>query len=170
MYKIYTLSCPFTNNIFYVGKTKRSLEVRLKQHISDFNNVPKKKHIDKILLKGGTPIIEEIDICSESDSNNIERFWISILRTWGFNLSNYSMNKSTTNDFIRKNNNNKVCLYIDDNIIEYLRVISAIGFLNDIDVYNKNQQISLSIKLAYKLIKSTNKEEFIQLTGLKKSF
>jgi len=59
--KIYTLSNPIDNSIFYVGRTI-NLNVRLSGHINQLCYKSKKNDlITKILKSGLKPIIEELD-------------------------------------------------------------------------------------------------------------
>jgi hypothetical protein len=90
--KIYTLSDPLTNEIRYVGKTYRDINIRYKEHISDANKSRKcKTHNSKwikcLIKKETYPIIEELDVV---DGNGVqsEIYWISQMRAWGFNLNN----------------------------------------------------------------------------------
>ncbi len=87
-YNIYTLTCPTTNNIFYVGRTNGKLKNRLTGHLKDNVNREKKKVINEILEKDKLPIIESIDVCTKSDVYKLEIFWINLIKTWGFNLTN----------------------------------------------------------------------------------
>lgn len=88
MIKIYTLSHPITNEIRYVGKTKYALEVRLRKHL-----VTKEinyrgnwiRSLIKLNLKPKIELIEEVD---EFGWQEIEKYWIAQLKTWGFKLIN----------------------------------------------------------------------------------
>lgn len=84
---IYTLSDG--NTIRYIGKTNQ-IEKRYKQHINESSllRTHKEKWINQILKNGGNVIIEELESCHDSISDNIESYWISQFKSWGFNLVN----------------------------------------------------------------------------------
>jgi hypothetical protein len=89
---IYTLSCPITKEIRYVGKTK-SIKLRLQSHIDYARNTKRKRrHVsDWILglleqnLKPIITIIEKTDVVNWVDR---ERYWISHFKNLQFNLCN----------------------------------------------------------------------------------
>lgn len=89
---IYTLLDPITNKIRYIGKTKSSLKYRLAQHITDSlnngTNTHKKAWIKGLLLKGGVPIIEELEIVTDDNWKLCEQYWILQFKNWGFDLTN----------------------------------------------------------------------------------
>jgi group I intron endonuclease len=84
---IYTLTDG--NEIRYVGKTK-FISKRYNSHINESKKkrTYKEKWINKTLLNGGKIIIEILDVCDDKNSNEIESYWISQLKCWGFNLLN----------------------------------------------------------------------------------
>lgn len=88
-YKIYTLNDPDTNEIKYVGKTTQSLKKRLAQHIRETYRFStyKGNWVKSLLFKGKLPIIEVLD---ESNNNwqELESYWITQLKAWGFKLTN----------------------------------------------------------------------------------
>lgn len=96
-YIIYTLKNPFTNEVFYVGKTSDGLAIRLRGHLSDReNNKPKAAYIRSIVEKGATPIIEAIEvidgICAidKHYAGHREIHWIRHYLSIGANLYNIS--------------------------------------------------------------------------------
>jgi group I intron endonuclease len=105
MYLIYSLKCPLTEHIRYVGQTKQKLEKRFSNHIWESKKNKKSySHKDnwirKLLKVGLEPIIEIIEYV-ESDLNfalEREMFWIKEFKKLGYNLVNatdggeYSMN------------------------------------------------------------------------------
>jgi group I intron endonuclease len=84
---IYTLSDD--NEIRYVGKTK-FITKRYSSHINESKKkrTHKEKWINKVLLNGGKIIIEILDVCDDENSIEIESYWISQLKCWGFKLVN----------------------------------------------------------------------------------
>lgn len=84
---IYTLSDGLS--IRYIGKTINP-KLRYKSHISESKKLRthKEKWITNVLTNGGKIIMEVLDICDEEDSNQMETYWISQFKSWGFNLVN----------------------------------------------------------------------------------
>lgn len=85
---IYTLECPLKHTIIYVGKTINLKErykghCTLSKHKSKIGNYL--KYLKKFQLK---PIMTVIDSTDEEDWSWLERYWISQMRAWGFNLLN----------------------------------------------------------------------------------
>lgn len=77
MTKIYLLKDPDTNEIRYVGKTVKSLNIRLSQHISRSKKV-RTAYVNcwiySLLKKNKRPIIELIE--ETDDWENREKYWI----------------------------------------------------------------------------------------------
>lgn len=88
MVYIYTLSDPFTNEIKYCGKTN-NIKVRLSGHLKEKkSNKEKIQWVDDIKSRGLKPIIKIIDIVDDDNWCFWEKYWISQLKTWGFELFN----------------------------------------------------------------------------------
>jgi hypothetical protein len=88
---IYTLQDPFSLDVKYIGLTSQKLNVRLSAHWTTFNN--KKSHkvhwIKKLKKLNQKPIIKELDIAySLKEAADLEKYWISQFKTWGFKLTN----------------------------------------------------------------------------------
>lgn len=85
---IYTLSDPFTNEIRYVGKTI-NLEKRLYEHkrLSHKKNTHKNNWINGLMSNNSAPIIEIIDEVGQ-EWQFWECFYIELLKSWGFRLTN----------------------------------------------------------------------------------
>lgn len=86
---IYSLSCPETNDIRYIGKTN-NIAKRYNKHIYISNNPTTYSQcwIKSLILRGIKPIIEIVEECSSEDVNFNEVFYINLFRSWGFNLTN----------------------------------------------------------------------------------
>lgn len=113
--RIYTLTNPVNDEVFYVGSTTQSLTERLNVHIW---NSPSSPHgnIGRYLSKSKIrPIIEEVE-CFENISNvdlrKEEMFWIRQFKAWGCPLIN---NNKSINDTDRR------CLKLDAIELEYLK-------------------------------------------------
>ena len=65
MIKIYTISCPITNQVKYIGKTKQSIEIRLKQHIKSTKQYNHKMStwLKSVINQNLYPVIEELELC-----------------------------------------------------------------------------------------------------------
>lgn len=88
---IYTLTDPKDGSVKYIGKTFR-LGRRLRDHLYEAkkSNTPKNAWINKLLREGRKPILDIIDECYIKESNDLEIYWISQFKTWGFELKNYT--------------------------------------------------------------------------------
>ena len=79
---IYTLSCPITFVVKYVGKTT-NVRLRYNQHVSDKRQMSLVKSWIKSLKKTGlTPIMEVVDECNNDNWRLMESYWICQFRTW----------------------------------------------------------------------------------------
>lgn len=91
MTSIYALADPTTRQVRYVGKTKVSVEARLRGHITDsarHQYLPRFKWINGLLLHGLRPEICELENVGGDDWREAERFWIAYLRFLGCDLLN----------------------------------------------------------------------------------
>lgn len=88
---IYTLSCPITSEVRYVGKSDNPQE-RLNKHQNNLNNTkyktPKWSWIKSLRDKGFKPTMQVIDIVPNSEWCFWEQHYISLYKSWGFNLTN----------------------------------------------------------------------------------
>ncbi len=88
---LYTLSCPISGETKYIGKTTYSLRKRLMGHIYDSSRRFKNKNykwIQSLVKQGLQPDIEILDIVLETEWEYWECFYISLFKTWGFELTN----------------------------------------------------------------------------------
>lgn len=90
---IYSLEDPITNEVRYIGYTKKSLKQRLTQHLNNVREAEKGKRkwnyrLSWIKSLKAKPIIKEIEQVNACDVKHFEIFWISQFKTWGFNLVN----------------------------------------------------------------------------------
>ena len=72
-------------NVRYVGKTKRTIEDRYKQHLRDCKkyNTPINKWIRKLQTESLQPKVIEIDECDEKDLRLLEKKYIEYYRQLG---------------------------------------------------------------------------------------
>jgi hypothetical protein len=89
---IYTLNCPKTSDIRYVGKTKFPIEKRLEFHTRDLRGHSYKvKWIKSLISEGLKPTIHCIEIVNELNWVEKEIFWIAKMKSDGHNLVNNSI-------------------------------------------------------------------------------
>lgn len=86
---IYSLVDPFTNEIRYVGKTVNPRE-RYKEHLKEKYNTRKCNWVQSLLLKGVEPEFMVLDIVKTEEWEFWERHYISLYKSWGFNLTNHT--------------------------------------------------------------------------------
>ncbi len=87
---IYSLSCPTTGQVRYVGKAD-NVNYRFASHISETKNTHKCRWINSLKKKGLLPSIEIIDEVSVAEWKFWERHYISLYKSWGFRLTNATM-------------------------------------------------------------------------------
>lgn len=89
---IYTLSCPTSRQVRYVGKTSGELNLRYNTHLdkSKHKRTHKECWIWSLKQKGLKPTCEVVDECLEDNWIAMEQYWISQFKSWGFNLTNHT--------------------------------------------------------------------------------
>jgi len=90
---IYSLIDPRDNQIKYIGKAN-NINSRLYTHTANCNlikNTPKIQWIRFLKDKGLKPIIEEIDRVLITEWQFWEKHYISLYKSWGFNLKNLTI-------------------------------------------------------------------------------
>jgi group I intron endonuclease len=105
---IYTLSDPITKKVRYVGKTD-NLDYRLKKHINESKNkrTHKEKWVDSLITQGLTPIMDILDIVNKTEWCFYETYWISQMKTWGFDLTNGTYGGEGSDGFKGKKHSNE---------------------------------------------------------------
>lgn len=100
LYKIYTLSCPITKAIRYVGVTKKQLNDRLSGHIYDAKKLIASKDKINWISEVERPFIELLDFSeSKDEAFFLEKYWVSQFKQWGFNLINKTEGGKGSNGF-----------------------------------------------------------------------
>lgn len=101
---IYTLSCPITHKVRYVGKTVKPL-TRLNQHLIDAKNNKINCHKDnwlrKLIKDNLLPEFHIIDEIESSDWKWLEEYWILQFKVWGFDLTNMTNGGDGNNNQFR---------------------------------------------------------------------
>lgn len=100
---IYTLSHPITNEIRYIGKTI-NIKKRYNKHINDskYANSHNRCWINGLIKSNLKPNINIIDVIEKVDSNFWEKHYISLYKSWGFNLTNMTFGGDGGNDFTKE--------------------------------------------------------------------
>lgn len=88
---IYELIDPLTNKPRYIGKTSYSLYHRLQGHLLDKGNNHKINWFKSLKKQNLIPKIQLIDEVEEKDWKFWEIYYISLYKSWGFNLINGSI-------------------------------------------------------------------------------
>lgn len=84
---IYSLSDPISRNIRYIGKTN-NIKKRLINHLKDKSNCHRTNWISSLKSKKLIPIIDILEECSEEEVDDLERYYISQYKSWGYDLTN----------------------------------------------------------------------------------
>lgn len=84
---IYTLSEPDLKTIRYVGKTN-NIQKRYLHHLKVFRKNHKDQWVKSLIVKNKVPVIEILDEVNELEWRFWEQYWISQIKSWGFNLTN----------------------------------------------------------------------------------
>ena len=84
---IYSLSSPLDDIPKYIGKAN-NIQKRLKEHIFESSNSKKNNWIRSLKNKNLIPNIEIIDIVPEIEWKFWEQYYISLYKSWGFDLKN----------------------------------------------------------------------------------
>jgi hypothetical protein len=87
---IYTLTDPIDNLVKYIGRTK-NIKQRYYTHTKNSkDNTPKNNWIKSLKNNELKPIIEILDEGDETNIDDLEIYWISQFKTWGFDLKNWT--------------------------------------------------------------------------------
>lgn len=87
-YQIYSLSEPDTCKIRYIGFTSQSLNKRLKEHLKDNRKTHRRSWIESLKKRNLVPVIDNIEHCTSDNWKELEIYWISQFKYWGFDLVN----------------------------------------------------------------------------------
>ena len=77
------------NNIKYVGVTRRNPKYRLNNHLYEAKHTPNKNNRTKWINSVNSKIFQIIlDVIDEENCDFWEKYWISQVKAWGFDLVN----------------------------------------------------------------------------------
>lgn len=85
---IYTLEHPITHEIRYVGKTVKTLRIRLWSHKSEKSNTYKCNWVQSLIKQNLMPVIKIVETVEDSIGSATEIYWIEQFKHWGFRLTN----------------------------------------------------------------------------------
>lgn len=85
---IYTLTDPETLQVRYVGKANEPKRRFERQHLYDIKKTHKSNWIQSLRKKGLKPTLEVIDQVNLEEWKFWETHYISLYKSWGFNLTN----------------------------------------------------------------------------------
>ena len=89
---VYALMCPDTRRVRYVGKTGKTLQRRIGQHVRDALKTGRKRHLDhwirKLDAEGKRPHATVLQECLPGTMNACEAEWIARYRAKGVKLLN----------------------------------------------------------------------------------
>jgi hypothetical protein len=89
MIRIYTLSDPRTNQVFYVGASKGTVKEIASRHVCNGAWFGIRKELRRNGLK---PIVEFIESSDDTmEIGRLETYWIWQFKAWGFKLDNIRM-------------------------------------------------------------------------------
>ena len=144
---IYALKDPITQQIRYIGQTRKSIEERASHHWRDRKqqkneNNHKANWISKLYeesnLRPEVILIEKVVISTDNLLNERERYWIAYYRELGFDLTNTS-GKDYFYAHKRQAKN-------------YMKTIYCYDKSFNLQVFRSAREASASIKIDYKLI------------------
>lgn len=104
---IYSLSCPITHNVRYIGKTYNIIR-RIKEHLICNEKSYRVHWIKNLKKKGLTPSIDIIDVVPYDESNFWEQHYISLFKSWGFKLVNSTEGGDGTIGFKHREDSKKL--------------------------------------------------------------
>lgn len=139
-------------NIRYIGETVETVKQRSYKHLHCARNSKKRtapihKWIYSLIQKGQMPIFKLLDTCDYNIWQDVEKMYISLLKSWGFNLLNVQeggrvkiTKEMKVSGNIRSANAHKKKIYqLDNNLIK-------------VDQFNSIKEASL--KLGFKSVSS----------------
>jgi len=100
---IYSLNDPTTNEPKYIGCTSKTIKYRYNNHLYEkgSNNNKKCNWIKSLKTKGLRPVIEEIDKVNLEEMFFWEMYYVSLYKSWGFELKN-TTNGGANNDVLNR--------------------------------------------------------------------
>ena len=133
---IYSLCDPTTKEIRYVGKTN-NIKYRYNCHISSKLKTHCSNWIQSLKSKNLLPKMELLDECNENNWIQLEQYWISQCKTWGFNLTNHTIGgeglcgikpSDYTRDLMSKNRVGKFTNKLSENQVYEIRNLLIDGY------------------------------------------
>lgn len=137
---IYSLACPFTNNIHYIGKSSQGM-TRPLQHLSKSHSIKVREWVNELKELGHKPTVKILEKISINDDIDIrERYWIQ-----------YYLNKGN--------------LLLNDYLITPLLISSTLDEILGDGEGKEMEKIGKFVQERRKLV-NLNQTEFAQKTGV----
>lgn len=146
-YKVYSLTCPKTNETRYVGITYRPLKYRLREHITrtKASNSKKIEWIHELAKEGLKPVINLIkDDCPLDEAIKLEESLIKKYK--GTLLNNHT--RGSKNNFENQNGRKVFKCNLDGEIIESYSSVSEACAMNSVDCRSIQRCLALQRKTA----------------------
>jgi len=110
---IYSLCCPFTNEVHYIGKTTQGM-VRPLCHLSKSHSEKVKEWVENLKELGHAPVVKILEYVSvEEDLDGRERYWIQR----ELNKNSLLLNSNLVTPLIVTHDLDKI---LDDNQTDYM--------------------------------------------------
>lgn len=143
--KIYTLEHPVTQEIFYVGRTIQTLNLRYQKHLDSVKTAirrsyflsKKEKYIKDLFsqnLKPKIALLDEILTDNKLLIESTEDYWIEQLKHWGFQLTNATLSGNYTNSFITSTRSRQIHQYdLNGNYLKSYKSLRYFGRLKSLN-------------------------------------
>lgn len=168
---IYTLNCPITGLVRYVGKTN-NIKERFRKHISERNKTKKCKWIIGLKNKNLKPQFEVIDECGSDNWQDVERGYIKLFKSFGAELLNQMpggeggatmLGRNLTNEQRQKISASKIGMKREDLIM--INKVSKGYRINQYDLSGKLISTHMTINDAAKAIGRSSRRIQMMVTG-----
>lgn len=169
---IYGLRPKDSSDYFYVGSTKRTVKIRLRQHLDSAKRKRSvNKHLEAKIVKIGLENIA-CDVLEETSSDQrsvCEYSWITKLRAQGLKLANIQLSEAEARDRCRKESEWQKYL---ESIFRPDYVLQQLAKLEEPVVAENPRYQSLAMKLhdfavmAFRTLIDKHKDEWFQKLGI----
>jgi len=155
---IYALIDPISSQVRYVGKSNNPKQ-RFKAHLNKCRKHQKHKSnwIEKLKILGLKPIFQIIDIVPIDEWKFWEKYWISQMKTWGFNLINYTSGGDgctfSNRTSFKKGQNSKKVIGFNNNYIKIFEFSSATAASLYFNINRRSISANCNLKNRSKTIK-----------------
>lgn len=136
--QIYSLNCPFSDVVKYIGKTQNLLSVRLSAHLSySGSNIQKIQWIKSLRDKNTKPVIKLLEIVGESNWEEKEIWWIEHFINNGVELLNAPLDANHKSIILKQYKRELIRVgYRENTIVNYCSSFLKFLYAFDGFVYN----------------------------------